>query len=207
MHRSLALSTASKPCVSRVMERGVEPAKRSHIGRGAIGDATISPPWLRPHTTSSSTIGRSARRSHVRSAACPATAPSPCPIRKRLPTGRRPAPPRAAASRAPTSMASGQARTTISRSPAAVARSIARPVGAETVTKVGQPASAAFSTSSNEHRDESSVKPPSQQSPPRSIAPISLSKALWRPTSSRTMRIAPSAPRTKRRHGPRRSRR
>ena len=71
---------------------------------------------------------------------------------------------------------------------------MASDVGAESATSVDAPKAAALATISNEQRLVMTTKPSvGRRRPSRSSAPISLSSALWRPTSSRTATIAPSA--------------
>src|SRR4029450_11950500 len=77
------------------------------------------------------------------------------------------------------------------------ARSTAKLVGALTAATRGTPATAAFCTTSNEHRpDTNSTMPVSGSRRSGGAPPITLSTALWRPTSSRTQRTAPSASQT-----------
>src|SRR3984885_10173903 len=82
--------------------------------------------------------------------------------------------------------------TAITRTPKRRARSSASEVGADTETSVSAPKIAALATISNEHRLVMTKKPLSGARPARASAPIALSSALCRPTSSRTRTIAPS---------------
>src|SRR6185437_3740872 len=84
--------------------------------------------------------------------------------------------------------------TATMRTPKRWARSSASEVGAETDTRVPAPKIAAFATISNEQRLVMTKKPLSGATPARASAPIALSSALCRPTSSRTRTIAPSGP-------------
>ena len=73
------------------------------------------------------------------------------------------------------------------------ASSTASEVGAPTPTRIGAPATAAFWTSSNDSRPLThSTDPCSGSRPSSSARPITLSIALWRPTSSRTCSSSPS---------------
>lgn len=90
-----------------------------------------------------------------------------------------------------TSNAPSARATAISLTPSARARSIASDVGAETETSAGAPKIAAFSTISKEQRLVVSMKPSAAPIPARRHAPIVLSSALCRPTSSRTTSRSP----------------
>ena len=68
----------------------------------------------------------------------------------------------------------------------------ARLVGADIDTRCGTPAAAAFCTISNEQRLVSTTKVSAAGTPARAMAPINLSRALWRPTSSLTSRMFPA---------------
>ena len=70
--------------------------------------------------------------------------------------------------------------------------SSASEVGAEIETSVPAPNAAVLATISNEAAAGDDHKAVAGSDPPRSSAPISLSSALWRPTSSRATRMAPS---------------
>ena len=79
----------------------------------------------------------------------------------------------------------------IPRSPAS---STASDVGAPTPTRIGDPARAAFCTSSNASRPlTQSTRSPSGRASSSSAQPTTLSIALWRPTSSRTWSSSPAA--------------
>src|SRR5215207_4907549 len=81
--------------------------------------------------------------------------------------------------------------------PVCSASSTARLEGALTAAIRGTPATAAFWTTSNEHRPETnSTRPVSGRRPSVAAHPITLSTALWRPTSSRTQSTPPSASQT-----------
>src|SRR6478735_9556432 len=84
--------------------------------------------------------------------------------------------------------------TATTRTPNRRARSSASEVGAETETRVLAPKIAVLATISNEQRLVMTKKPLSGATPARASAPIVLSRALCRPTSSRTKTIAPSCP-------------
>ena len=76
--------------------------------------------------------------------------------------------------------------------PRSAASSIASEVGAPTPTRIGAPATAAFCTSSNASRPLTQrIAPASGTRPSSSARPITLSIALWRPTSSRTISSSP----------------
>src|SRR6185312_12055208 len=77
-------------------------------------------------------------------------------------------------------------------SPAALAVRIARAVGAEAETMAEKPAAIAFCAISKEQRLVTRQNPFARSKPPRNPAQMSLSRALCRPTSSRTVRIRPS---------------
>ncbi len=78
--------------------------------------------------------------------------------------------------------------------PCVWASSTARLDGAPTPASTGQPASAAFCTSSNESRPLTQITElRSGRRPWPKAQPTTLSKALWRPTSSRTQRSVPAA--------------
>src|ERR1700688_3279878 len=79
--------------------------------------------------------------------------------------------------------------TAITRTPKRRARSSASEVGADTETSVPAPKIAALATISNEQRLVMTKNPLSGATPAREIAPIVLSSALCRPTSSRTRMI------------------
>src|SRR6202167_4560369 len=85
--------------------------------------------------------------------------------------------------------------TAIRRTPKRRARSSASDVGADTETSVPAPKIAALATISNEQRLVMTKNPLSGAMALRASAPIVLSSALCRPTSSRTTTIAPSRPR------------
>ncbi len=70
---------------------------------------------------------------------------------------------------------------------------MARAVGAEMATSIATPAMAVFSTISYEQRLVTRMKALAGSSPSVRAAPISLSRAQCRPTSSRTSRILPDA--------------
>mgnify|MGYP004722700507 CR=1 FL=1 len=74
----------------------------------------------------------------------------------------------------------------------ASARAMASDVGAEMATSVRAPKVAAFSTISNEHRLVMTTKPEAGSTPRLTSPPLSLSRALWRPTSSRRSTISPA---------------
>ena len=75
-------------------------------------------------------------------------------------------------------------------SPVSVASCTARDDGADTATSIPIPAITAFCTSSNDALDEvSSARSLIGSSSARIAAPITLSTALCRPTSSRTRSI------------------
>src|SRR3984957_3560347 len=80
----------------------------------------------------------------------------------------------------------------ISVTPLACARSMASEVGAESATSVEAPKIAALATISNEQRLVMTKKPSAGATPLLMSAPINLSSALCRPTSSRKATIAPS---------------
>ncbi len=65
-------------------------------------------------------------------------------------------------------------------------------VGAEMAASTAIPARAVFCTISKLARLVTTTKPLSAGTPSCATAPISLSSALWRPTSSRTVRSTPS---------------
>ena len=78
--------------------------------------------------------------------------------------------------------------------PRSVARSTARLEGAPTATSIGQPATAAFWTSSKDKRPlTQSTWSASGRSCSRNAQPTTLSSALCRPTSSRTHNGSPTA--------------
>src|SRR5215813_10849935 len=85
---------------------------------------------------------------------------------------------------------SGRARAT-RVSPESSAMRRARAVGAEMATRTGMPTAAAFCTISTLQRLVMRAKPAAASRPRQAMAPISLSSALWRPTSSRTSWICP----------------
>ena len=75
------------------------------------------------------------------------------------------------------------------------ARSTANDDGADTAASTGTPAITAFWVISNDARPLTSNTLPLNGIRPASTAqPITLSTALWRPTSSRTASTAPSGP-------------
>src|SRR5271166_594933 len=84
--------------------------------------------------------------------------------------------------------------TAIKLTPNCRALSRASEVGAERDTKVVAPKIATLTTISNEQRLEMTKNPSSELTPARKSAPIALSSALWRPTSSRASTIRPSRP-------------
>ena len=74
------------------------------------------------------------------------------------------------------------------------ASSTASDDGAPTATRIGQPATDAFCTSSKDSRPLTQrSRLSSGSSPSRNAQPTTLSIALWRPTSSRTHSSSPSA--------------
>ena len=78
--------------------------------------------------------------------------------------------------------------------PRSSASSTARDVGAPTPTRIGEPARAAFCTSSNASRPLThSTRSVSGRAPSSSAHPTTLSIALCRPTSSRTWSSSPAA--------------
>ena len=78
--------------------------------------------------------------------------------------------------------------------PRSAASSTARLDGAPTATTTGQPATAAFWTSSKEIRPlRQRIASASGSRPSANAQPTTLSSALWRPTSSRRQRSSPSA--------------
>src|SRR6185312_1263598 len=86
---------------------------------------------------------------------------------------------------------SGRASATSVRLQASATRP-ARAVGAEMATSTGMPAAAAFCTISTLQRLVMRAKPSAASRPRQAMAPISLSSALWRPTSSRANWIRPA---------------